>query len=146
MLSVKETKYVESRLAGKSQEEAGLEAGAKTIVGARALATRMSKKVEVIEAIKGLQEISLADAGITRTKVLEVIADALDATKIIVHGKTEEDSWVDVVPDHPIRLKAAEMSLKQLALIPEVITPVVPFDMTGMDEVELQRAVFKRTT
>lgn len=144
-LTTKQTRYVKAVLEGKTQEEAGLAAGSKTIEGARKLATRMSRNVQVMKALESSQEMSLTEAGITRTKALKPIGEALEATKIIVHGKNSEDSWVDEVPDYPIRLKAADMALKLLGQKDED-KPLQfnDIDLENMDEVELNQAVFRK--
>lgn len=51
--------------------------------------------------------------GITLDKALQPIADGLTATKMVTHGK-DEDSWVDMIPDHTTRLASSDRALKLL--------------------------------
>lgn len=50
-------------------------------------------------------------AGVTDEKLVAVLKEGLSANKTIVMGK-EEDSFVDIQPDHPTRHKFLETALK----------------------------------
>lgn len=54
----------------------------------------------------------MQDAGLTDEKLVQVLKDGLDATKVIVMGQGSGESFVDVTPDHPTRHKFLETSLK----------------------------------
>lgn len=103
-----------------------------------------SKKIQT-ELQKMLQK-----QGITLKKALKPIADGLEAEKQIVHGK-DEDSFVDIVPDHPTRLKASSMALdllgvkhKDMSVQPTFKSPELDKAITQGDEIELQRIVFNK--
>lgn len=83
----------------------------------------------------------LKDNGVTKEQYMMNIGQAMVADKLIVHGK-EEDSWVDVVPDHTTRLAGNKMAERFLKFDTEPETPT--FDITGMDEVQITQALFKR--
>lgn len=141
-ITIKQAKYVKAILDGKTQEEAGLEAGSKTIEGARKLATRMSKDVQVQEALQSAQELSLTQAGITRSKALKPISEALEANKV---ASIAGDFYQTEIPDYPIRLKAADMALKLLGQKDEdKPLEFSDIDMSEMNEVELSQAVFRK--
>jgi len=53
----------------------------------------------------------MEEAGVTNEKLAAVLNEGLNASKTIVMGK-EEDSFVDIQPDHPTRHKFLETALK----------------------------------
>jgi len=141
-LSIKQAKFVKAKLEGKTQEQAGLEAGAKTIEGARKLATRLSNDVQVQKALESGKELSLTQAGITRTKALKPIAEALEANKV---ASIAGDFYQTEIPDYPIRLKAADMALKLLGQVEEdKPNQFNDIDLDNMDEMELNQVVFRK--
>jgi hypothetical protein len=54
----------------------------------------------------------LEKAGISDEQLAKVLKDGLGATKAIVMGIKSEESFVDVVPDHPTRHKFLETGLR----------------------------------
>lgn len=143
-MTPKETIWVKAKLEGLNQLEAGTLAGAKTKEAALKLSKRMSDKVHIQQALQGAQELSLLEAGITRSKALKPIAEALEATKSIVYGKGTEDSWVDIVPDHTTRLSASKMALQLLDKDIEPIDKPIknPLLNSKLDEIQLARLMF----
>lgn len=98
--------------------------------------------------------------GLTATKVIKPIADALNADKVVVrkrmvereNGDVVEEEFVDSEPDHNVRLKAAQIGIELLGLKKAKSIPnkedndskAITKALKGMDEVELQRAVFRK--
>lgn len=64
----------------------------------------------------------MQEAGVTDEKLVQVLKDGLDASKTIVMGK-DEDSFVDIQPDHPTRHKFLETSLKIKGIGKELEAP-----------------------
>jgi uncharacterized membrane protein len=98
---------------------------------------------------------ALRNYGLTASKVIAPIAEALEAKKLIVHnGDNADDSWTEEVIDYPTRLKAAQIGIDLLGLKKNAkldIKETGTFNkelnkaMKNMNEVELQRAVFKKS-
>lgn len=96
--------------------------------------------------VKGMQK-----HGLTAEKVLKPIAEALNANKMVIVGSGDE-AFVDVQPDHSIRLKAASMAIELLGFKKtnnaifhaKEDNQAITKALKGMDEVELQRAVFRK--
>jgi hypothetical protein len=111
-LPPKVAKFVKAKVEGKSNVEAGLIAGAPTPGAASMYANRTLKNVD-IQIVLAKQ---LKKHGIDVKRILGVINDAMNATKTVVHGKDSDEAWVDEVPDHNTRLKAAAMAQKLMGL------------------------------
>lgn len=106
-------------------------------------------KLTKAPAVQNELQRLLKKKGITLDKALKPIADGLTATKMVVHGKAE-DSWVDEIPDHGIRMQASDRALKLMNITKDNPNPTSLEDLTkaiedNVDEVELQRLVFKKT-
>lgn len=144
-MTPKKAKFVKAKLLGKTNTEAALEAGAKTEVAARKYASRMSQDVTVQNAVHYSIKEVLDELELNLMDAVKPIKEALTATKLMVHGKNSEESWVDEVPDHAIRLTAAkqlrELLPKQDELPPN---PLEAFD-PNMDEVELARIYARKS-
>jgi hypothetical protein len=91
--------------------------------------------------------------GLTATKVIKPIADALEAKKLIIHnGDNPDGGWTEEIIDHQTRLKAATMAIELLGLKrPQKALEGLKIDDKDMkkmfkdsDTVELQRAVFSK--
>lgn len=98
--------------------------------------------------------------GLTATKAIKPIAEALNAEKIVVrkrtvhmeNGDTQEEEFLDSEPDHNTRLKAAQIAIELMGLkkgnkLPEKReneSKDIWKALKGKDEVELQRAVFRK--
>lgn len=70
----------------------------------------MAKNPQKLTQSQAFQKY-MEEAGVTDRKLVEVIKDGLNASKTVVMGK-EEDSFVDIQPDHPTRHKFLETTLK----------------------------------
>lgn len=96
--------------------------------------------------------------GLTATKVIKPIVEALTATKTVVRGAGSNDAFIDVEPDHATRLRAVAMAIDLLQLTKD-ITPddtgagsnpieqankVITDAIQAGDEVELQRVLFNK--
>lgn len=152
-LSEKEAKFVAYKLEGSSPREAAVKAGFSER-SAYAYAYELMKRPHIKYAL----HVTLDDLGINFISAIQPVIDALQATKTVVHGKDSEDGWVDEVPDHPTRLKAASMALdllgmkrgayNKIATSPnkdQQIAPGLAEAMQSSDEVELQRIVFTKS-
>jgi hypothetical protein len=150
-LSPKEKKYTQAILEGKTKVEAGLVAGAKTPQAASKYADRMSKNVQ----IQGVIADKLAELDITPGTIIQVYADAIQAVKVVIIGNGE-DAFADVQPDHNTRMRAAEklselLGMKHTHKPDEPIAPspsqysIPPELLNSADEVELNRAIFRRS-
>lgn len=88
--------------------------------------------------------------GLTATKVIKPIAEALEAKKLIVHnGDNPSDSWTEEIIDHHTRLKAAQIAIELLGLkkikdLPKIDRKEMEQILKSSDEVELHKAVFRR--
>jgi len=147
----KEAKFIEAKLQGKSATEAAKIAGY-SHKSAHITGSALMKKEHIREALF----VTLEDLGITFQKAVKPISEALQATKLIVHGKDSEEGWTEEVPDYTNRLKASSMSLDLLGLkhghsvntpsaVPDKMTPELQAAMKSGDEVELQRAIFRKS-
>ena len=109
-MNVKETKFVEEKLKGKSNTESAINAGFSKR-SAYNQGSRMMRKDEIKAQIQSPIQKVLITNKITAKKLIQPYLDALQANKTIVMGK-DEDSFVDIQPDHNIRMKAADKLLK----------------------------------
>lgn len=110
-LKPKEIKFIEGKVAGKSNRQAASEATGASIEVAAVQANRMLRDVNVQDELaKAFQR-----HGITIDAATQPIADGLKATKTVVVGKDEE-AFADEVPDHPTRLKASSMAFNLMGL------------------------------
>lgn len=109
-LTVKEAKLVKAKAEGKSHIEAWDEAG---------YSQNSSDVVKVVNTSKILSKpkvqetiAELMDAeGIGDKTLLNTLKEGLQASKTIVMGK-DEDSFVDIQPDHATRHKFLETGLR----------------------------------
>lgn len=163
VLSPKEATFVKAKLEGKSNTQAaaaavpGLKPNSLPVVG-----LRLSRSVNVQVELQRELTKQLKKHDITIKRVMSVISDALNATKVVVNGRGE-DAFAEVEPDHTTRLKAATMASDMLGLknkaqptqnpFAKGFTPVEPNDtldneelvaaLQNSDEVRLQQVVFK---
>jgi hypothetical protein len=143
MIDVKKQLYINARLAGKNQEQAGIIAGSKTIVGARAYATRMSKDVEVQEQLQNTLDVQIIKHRLTLDRALERLSDGLDAIKIdLKTGITQVD--------HATRLSSARDVLKLLSSLPaktpdKTLDSAVDDLLVDTDEIDLQNKILNKT-
>ena len=54
----------------------------------------------------------MEEAGVTDTKIVQVLKEGLDASKPVVMGKESSDSFVDIQPDFQTRHKYLETALR----------------------------------
>lgn len=148
VLSVKDRKFIKAKLEGKSNTQAAMEAtGAKSKDVAKTQGHRLSTNVNIQSVIQ--QELAKLD--ITPSKVIKVYAEAMQAVKVVIVGK-DEDAFADVQPDHNTRMRAAEklgdlLGMKvKLEDAPQLPTQLPPEVLASGDEIELQRAIFRRNT
>lgn len=146
LLNATEAKFVEAKLQGKNNKAAAMFAGIPES-SAKQRGYELIRRPQVREALG----ITLDQLGITFEAAVKPIKDGLTAMK--VHSSlTEPDSEV---PDHAIRLSAAKLALQLLKEESAAITEkpnVAQYQLTeeqmnalqGMDEVELQRAIFRK--
>lgn len=107
-LSAKEITLIKALVAGKTKSEAGMLAtGSTTPQSGATQAVRMLKSVNVQEALA----VEFERQGISLSRAVKPIADALDAEKVHIVGNGEQ-AMADVVPDHAVRLKASQMALR----------------------------------
>lgn len=111
-MNVKERKFIEAKLAGKNNSEAGLIANPKIkpsnagVTGHR-LAHSANVQAELARILKKNK--------ITLERAVKPIAEALDAERIVVAGRGEF-ATIEHVVDHGTRLKASAMSLDLLGV------------------------------
>lgn len=99
---------------------------------------------------------ALRKHGLTASKVIKPIVDALEATKMVIHNADNpDDSWTEQVPDHSVRLKATQMGINLLQLTKAEI-PDLPDNqpttskelqnaLKNADEIKLHEIVFSKT-
>lgn len=111
-LTIKEAKLVKGIVEGKTKRQAAIEAyNTKSPETASVVASNVLKKVNVQEA---LQE-ALEKAGLTPSKVVDVVKEGMEAQRLVIVGNGEE-AMADLQPDHSIRLKAAGMAANFMGL------------------------------
>lgn len=105
----------------------------------------ISENMNKISLIKALRK-----HGLTATKAIKPIVEALEATKISIHGKDSE-AFAEVEPDHSTRLRAAQLAIELLGLktnkLPEPDNPtnkLLTEALQGSDTVKLQQIVFNK--
>lgn len=105
--------------------------------------SRHLKKDRVAQYLLQSREQTIKELGLNWHELFSVFTEALEANKTVVHGK-DEDSWVEVVPDHTIRMNAAKELIKHM---PTQISsnPLDGIDFSSLDEVELNQAVFRKS-
>lgn len=146
---IKETKFIKAIAEGKSKQQAGLIAGAKTPVAASKYANRMSKNVSVQQRIEKI----LKKQGITLESAIQPVADALQAQKIGYDKETGE-YYEQGIADHTTRLQASKMALELLGAKNQQQTQTPQNTNTKEiteaiqkgDEIELYRLVFGKKT
>lgn len=151
MSKIKEAKYIKAIVEGKTKQQAGLAAGAKSPVAASKYALRMSKKVSVQLQI----EKALYKNGITIEAAIAPISDALQANKS-TFDKEIGDFVESDTPDHNTRLSASKMALELLGAKnpPQqekkddntIKNKELAQALQESDEIELNRIVFNKKT
>lgn len=121
-LTPKQAIFAKAKASGKTATEAALLAGSKNDISARKYATRVSRIVAVDQAIQKELRKQLRKHDITPKRILGIISDAMNATKVVVTGK-DEDAFAEVQPDHSTRLRAATMASDLLGLRYKPSTP-----------------------
>ena len=107
--SIKERKLVQGVLQGKSVRQAAKEAGY-----AESTANVKSYGILKRPRVQSLLTDALERAGITPDRLAHVLAEGLQATKVI---KTQDGR--KEVPDHRIRLEAYEQATKAYGFVPK---------------------------
>lgn len=143
---IKEQRFIQAKVQGKNNQEAGLIAGAKSKYAASKYAQRLSKNVSVQQRLAK----ALRKQGITIETAIAPIAPALQADKTVIIGKGE-DAFADIIPDHTTRLNASKLALDLLGAKnsqPQVVqtSTINNKEITEAiqkgDEIELYRLVF----
>lgn len=109
---------------------------------------RNPQKLKKMPVIKNELQRLLKKKGITLDKALQPIADGLQAEKLIAMGKGE-DSFIDRIPNHQVRLAASDRALKLLNITKEPTHPTSLKELqtaiqSNVDEVEMTKLVFKK--
>lgn len=143
-LTTKQKKFTKAVIEGKTATDAVIEAGYE--VKDRQNASVIGSENLSLPKIQQALGTVLDALDINMYRATKPISDALDATKAIVHGKDSEDSWIDEVPDHAIRLAAGKQARDLIDKLATDETP--PSDLfkgltPNMDEVELTERIFK---
>ena len=107
--SIKERKLVQGVLQGKSVRQAAKDAGY-----ARSTAEVKSYGILKRPRVQSLLTDALERAGITPDRLAHVLAEGLQATKIM-----ETQDGRKEVPDHRIRLEAYEQATKAYGFVPK---------------------------
>lgn len=155
----KEAKFIKFKLAGESSTRAAKLAGYSE-KSAHVTGNALMKKPHIRDAVL----VTLESLGITFQKAVKPVSDALGADKIVIRKRTVvrengdigEEEFVDTEPDHSVRLKASSMALDLLGLkhghsvnssksVPDKMSPELSNALKSGDEVELQRAIFRRS-
>lgn len=112
------------------------------IKSAEVKVSRHLKKGHVAQYLLTSKTQALEELKVNWYELLQTFTDALVASKTIVHGK-DEDSWVEVVPDHTVRMNGAKELMKHL---PEqnMDNPFDGVDLSDMDTLELTKAVLRK--
>lgn len=95
---------------------------------------------------------ALRKHGLTATKAIKPIVEALNASKVIIHnGDNPDDSWTEEVPDHAIRLRASQLAIELLGLKNAKPEPSQPKTNGALlnainesDEIKMQQIVFNK--
>lgn len=101
-MTVRQQKAIAHILEGDSARQAMLKAGYRENVADN------PKNLTETKVFKD----TLEKLGISDEKLATVLGEGLEATKPIVMGIKSEESFVDVIPDHPTRHKFLETALK----------------------------------
>lgn len=113
------------------------------IKSAEVKVSRYLNKGHVAQYLITSKNEALKELKVNWYELLLPFTDALKADRIVVHGN-QEDSWVEVVPDHTIRMNGAKELIKHM---PDD-SPINPFDgldLEGMDTLELSKVVLKKS-
>lgn len=123
-LTVSEAKFVKAKIKGLSNTKAAMVAtGTKSLSSAGTLGHRLSKKVNVQEAMA----IALEKHNLTADRLAGVVNRSMDATKVVISG-TGEEAFAEVQPDYGIQLKAVTIAAGFMGLNKQNdITPSVHF-------------------
>ena len=105
----------------------------------------ISDNMNKVALIKALRK-----HGLTATKVIKPIVEALEATRTVVVGSGEE-AFADNQPDHATRMRAAQLGIELLGLKnnKEVLDSDEPSKLfldalKTNDEIKLQQIVFNK--
>lgn len=143
-LNAKDRRIVKAKLKGKTDAEIGKVEypNAKPESARVQVTTRLHKPHVAKYHAKELSHM-LKKYGVTESRYLENIGNAMKADKVYIVGKGE-DAFADLQPDHTVRLaanKQAERFLKFEQSAPQELLE----GLGDMDEVELTKAVFRKS-
>lgn len=119
ILSKRERKFVAGVVAGKTKMQAAIDAGY-TPETARAKSYSFLNRPLVRSAITD----ALERLGVTYERMVQPVADALEATKFVPAGSREtldgtKSEYVEI-PDHPTRLAAHDRAIALVGAVPKV--------------------------
>lgn len=143
VISAKDKRIAKAKIEGKKNKEIGaIEFPEATPESQAVLVSRSLKKPHVAQYLDKGKDIAIKESGITWTKVIEPIKDALKATK---YASVAGDFFDTQLPDHAIRLKASDMASKLLGDEPN---QTKDYDLENLDknisEIELSKIIFKK--
>jgi hypothetical protein len=157
-IQTREKLFIKAKLEGKNNTQAAMIAtGTNSKDVAKKQGSRLSASVNVQDIIRK----ELKKLKVTPSKILKIYAEALEATKLIVHGKDPDTGWTEEVPDHKVRMQAADKFSDLLGIKGQPIwKPVPAIDKPSIsnlpqspqiaeaiengDEIEMQRIIFKK--
>jgi hypothetical protein len=138
--------FIEAKAQGKNNTDAALQAGAISKTAAHKAGYRLSKDVDIQKRITK----ALNKTGVTLEKLLQVYTDAINAESM-------DRETGEITPNYNVRMKAAdrllnlsgiEHQLKNQNPMSQNITHQSSTELVhalkGGDEIELQRAVFRK--
>lgn len=141
-MSEKDRRIAKAKIEGKKNKDIGvLEFPQATPESQAVLVSRTLKKPQVVQYLDKGREVAIKESGITWSKVIAPISDALNATK---HVAVAGDFFDSGLPDHSIRLKASDMASKLLDNEPTSFNDLGELDQ-NINEIELSKIVFKKS-
>lgn len=110
--TLRETKLIKGIISGKTQQQAGIEAGYGG--GPKTVSVTASQALQKPHVREALQQ-EMERQGITLEKIVKPIKDGLEAEKVSIVGNGE-DAMAEITPDHTIRLKSSQMAQKLIGV------------------------------
>lgn len=115
------------------------------------MSSRTPKLLTRSKKVRTELEKALNKNNINIDRIAKTINEAFGATKVVITGP-KDDAFAEVIPDHAIRLKAADMSIKLLPKtekpkdekIPEFDNEMIKDLLASGNLVELQRIMLSK--
>lgn len=147
----KQQLMIEEKIKGKKLKEIAAIAYPDTPIAAGMVqVSSQLHKSHVAQYMEQRKLAALKKYNVNWERIIKPISEALDASKMIVHGSKSEEAWVDEVPDHMVRLAASRQARE---LLPKLIEPtdntadiigLTEAINTSVDDIELTKVVFKK--